>query len=133
MRKINHLTSFSGIVLLCPLISVSSIRASEVRDWSRMPGSGTTFCMLEHEGSLYPYRIFFPSSYRHAPKEKGGDVRKFPLVIACHPAGGDEIAYFEWKGNANNNCYRNDDDLSGFNCRIPCIYQYQRCSSQHIA
>jgi predicted esterase len=57
--------------------------------------------MLEHAGRLYPYRIFFPSSYRHAPAQEGGDIKTFPLVIACHPAGGDEIAYFQWKGNAD--------------------------------
>lgn len=101
MRKINRLTFVNGIVLLCILIPASGVHAGEVRDWSKMPGSGTTFCMLEHEGRLYPYRIFFPSSYRHAPEEEGGDIKKFPLVIACHPAGSDEIAYFEWKGNAD--------------------------------
>lgn len=101
MRKIDCRTSFNGIVLLCILILAKSTHADEVRDWGKMPGSGTTFCMLEHEGRLYPYRIFFPNSYRHAPREEGGDIRKFPLVIACHPAGGDEIAYFEWKGNAD--------------------------------
>lgn len=101
MRTINHLMSLNRVVFLGVLILASGTRADEVREWSKMPGSGTTFCMLEHEGRLYPYRIFFPSSYRHAPEEEGGDIKKFPLVIACHPAGGDEIAYFEWKGNAD--------------------------------
>jgi predicted esterase len=101
MRKIDRLTSVNGVAFLGLVILVSGIHAGEVSDWSKMPGSGTTFCMLEHEGRLYPYRIFFPSSYRHAPEEEGGDIKKFPLVIACHPAGGDEIAYFEWKGNAD--------------------------------
>ncbi|UCF14388.1 MAG: prolyl oligopeptidase family serine peptidase [Phycisphaerales bacterium] len=101
MRKINYLTFVKGIVLLCFVIPASGTYADEVRDWSKMPGSGTSLCMLEYEGRLYPYRIFFPSTYRHAPDEEGGDIKKFPLVIACHPAGGDEIAYFEWKGNSD--------------------------------
>ena len=101
MRKTDRLMFVNAIVFLCMLTPAIGIRADEVRDWSKMPGSGTTFCMLEHEGRLYPYRIFFPGSYQHAPEEEGGDIKKFPLVIACHPAGGDEIAYFEWKGNAD--------------------------------
>lgn len=101
MIKTNCLVFISGIVLFGILAPATIVYGDEGRDWGKMPGSGTSFCMLEHDGRLYPYRIFFPSSYRHAPEEEGGDIEKFPLVIACHPAGGDEIAYFEWKGNAD--------------------------------
>ncbi len=86
-------------LILCTLVFAGN--PVHARDWDALPGSGTTLCMLEHEGRLYPYRIFFPSSYRHAPVEKGGDVTAFPLVVACHSAGSDEIAYFQWKGNAD--------------------------------
>jgi predicted peptidase len=101
MRKTDRLVFISRIVLFGILVPATVVCGDEVKDWSKMPGSGTSFCMLEHEGRLYPYRVFFPSSYRHAPEEEGGNIKKFPLVIACHPAGGDEIAYFEWKGNAD--------------------------------
>jgi poly(3-hydroxybutyrate) depolymerase len=59
------------------------------------------FCVVELDGRLHPYRIFFPSRYVPAPEKEGGSVPKFPLVIACHPGGGDEHSYFEWKGNAD--------------------------------
>jgi poly(3-hydroxybutyrate) depolymerase len=61
----------------------------------------TEFCVVELDGRLHPYRIFFPSRYVPAPEKEGGSVPKFPLVIACHPGGGDEHSYFEWKGNAD--------------------------------
>ena len=61
----------------------------------------TEFCVVELNGRLHPYRIFFPSRYVPAPEKEGGSVPKFPLVIACHPGGGDEHSYFEWKGNAD--------------------------------
>jgi len=60
-----------------------------------MAVNDTHFCMVEYEGGLRPYRIFFPSSYVHAPSEKGGEVKKFPLVVASPYVGGDESAYFE--------------------------------------
>ena len=105
MTTINHSLSISMTGFVATILSILTLAggacAGEAKRWSELPGSGTTFCMLEHEDRLYPYRIFLPSSYRHAPKEEGGDIKKFPLVIACHPAGGDEIAYFEWKGNAD--------------------------------
>jgi len=59
----------------------------------------TQFCMVEYDGQLRPYRIFFPSSYVHGTAKKKDEVKGFPLVVACHPAGGDETSYFEWKGN----------------------------------
>jgi len=90
---------YTACSFLC--ILVFACNPGHARDWDALPDSGTTFCMLEHEGRFYPYRIFFPSSYRHAPAEEGGDIKAFPLIIACHPAGGDEIAYFQWKGNAD--------------------------------
>ena len=70
------------------------------------PGAGkptfaTEFCVVELNGRLHPYRIFFPSRYVPAPEKAGASVPKFPLVIACHPGGGDEHSYFEWKGNAD--------------------------------
>ena len=83
------------------LVWAGSVSSAHDTAWDAQPGSGMTLCMAEHEGRLYPYRIFFPSSYRHAPTQEGGDVKAFPLVVACHPAGGDEIAYFQWKGNAD--------------------------------
>jgi dipeptidyl aminopeptidase/acylaminoacyl peptidase len=61
----------------------------------------TEFCVVELNGRLHPYRIFFPSRYVPAPEKDGGSVPKFPLVVACHPGGGDEHSYFEWKGNAD--------------------------------
>ena len=60
----------------------------------------TDFCVIERDGRLYPYRIFFPSNYRHAPENEDDAIEKFPLVIACHTAGGDESSYFQWKSNA---------------------------------
>lgn len=95
------MSSKTYCVCLTLCVWVCTAHPGHARDWDAMPGSGTTFCMLEHEGRLTPYRIFFPSNYRHAPTEEGGDIQAFPLVVACHPAGGDEIAYFQWKGNAD--------------------------------
>ena len=59
---------------------------------------GTEFCMVEYEGQMRPYRIFFPSSYIHGQKAPKAEAKKFPLVIVLHPAGGDETSYFQWKG-----------------------------------
>ena len=61
----------------------------------------TEFAVVELHGRLYPYRIFFPSSYRAGPAGGGRRITKFPLVIACHPGGGDEHSYFEWEGNSD--------------------------------
>jgi predicted peptidase len=58
----------------------------------------TEFCMVEYEGQMRPYRIFFPSSYIHGQKAPKGEAKEFPLVIVLHPAGGDETSYFQWKG-----------------------------------
>lgn len=61
----------------------------------------TNLCFIEQNGRLYPYRIFFPSSYKHAPEESGEPIEKFPLVIALHSANEDETAYFQWRHNAD--------------------------------
>jgi len=101
MTNNDHSLFLNWAVCLGILVLAGCVCTGQDTAWDTKPASGTTFCMLEHEGRLYPYRIFFPSSYRHAPEQEGGDIKRFPLVIACHPAGGDEIAYFQWKGNAD--------------------------------
>ena len=78
---------------LC-LIAASPTRSTGAR-------LATEFCVIELNGRLHPYRIFFPSRYVPGSRESGASVPKFPLVIACHPGGGDEHSYFEWKGNAD--------------------------------
>ena len=65
------------------------------------PELETHFAAVDAGGRLHPYRVFFPAKYGFAPAKVGGAVTAFPLVVACHPGGGDEHSYFEWKGNAD--------------------------------
>jgi len=53
-------------------------------------------CFVDVGDRLHPYRIFFPSRYRHVQNKKALDYDPLPLVIACHPSNSDETQYFAW-------------------------------------